>query len=128
MKILIIEDTPSELKLAQLVLESSGHSVNGIDAAEKAKLAIKKDRPQIILLDLTLPGIDGLALARMLKGDPETRGIQLVAVTSFPERFSKVSALAAGFDAYLTKPISTSDLSSQLENVASGHAAPGEPI
>ena len=126
MKILIIEDTPSELKLAQLVLESSGHSVNGIDAAEKALKAIKKDRPQIILLDLTLPGIDGLALARMLKADPETRGIQLVAVTSFPERFPKAAALAAGCDAYLTKPISTSELSSQLENVVSGHATSDE--
>src|ERR1700753_1635023 len=82
LKILIVEDTPSDLKLAQLVLESSGHLVEGTDAAERALQAVKEDRPQIILLDLMLPGIDGLAFARMLKADPDTRDIQIVAVTS----------------------------------------------
>ena len=114
LKILIVEDSPSDLKLAQLVLESGGHQVNGTTAAEKALQAVKEDRPQIILLDLILPGMDGLAFARMLKADPDTRDIQLVAVTSFPEKFTRADALDAGCDAYLTKPISTSNLSSQL--------------
>ena len=124
LKILVIDDTPSDLKLAQLVLETSGHKVGGIDAAEKALQAIKKDRPQIILLDLVLPGVDGLALARMLKADPATRGIPLIAVTSFPERFPKAAALAAGCDAYLCKPVNTAELSSQIDQVVSGR----EPI
>ena len=117
LKILIVEDTPSDLKLAQLVLESSGHMVEGTDAAERALQAVKEDRPQIILLDLLLPGIDGFAFARMLKADPDTRDIQIVAVTSFPERFTKADALAAGCDAYLNKPINTAGLAGQLESV-----------
>jgi two-component system cell cycle response regulator len=122
LKILIVEDTPSDFKLARLVLESSGHQVDGRDAAEKALQAVKEDRPQIVLLDLMLPGMDGLAFARMLKADPDTRDIQVVAVTCFPERFTKAAALAAGCDAYLTKPINTAGLSRQLESVLEARA------
>lgn len=119
-KILVIEDTPSDLKLAQIVLSSAGHEVSGAEAAEQALRAVKQNKPQIILLDLHLPGIDGLALAGMLKAEPETRDIHIVAITSFPERFPKAEVLAAGCDAYLTKPISTRGLAGQLEEVIIG--------
>jgi two-component system, cell cycle response regulator len=117
LKILVIEDTPSDLKLAQIVLSSAGHDVTRAEAAEQALQAVKKNKPQIILLDLLLPGIDGLALARTLKADPETRDIHIVAVTSFPENFSKAEVLAAGCDSYLVKPINTRRLPRQLEEV-----------
>jgi two-component system cell cycle response regulator len=120
LKILVIEDVPAELKLAQLVLESNGHHVNGAAAAERALLAIKEDQPEIILLDMMLPGIDGLALARLLKADPETSGIQIVAVTAHPERFSRKDAMAAGCDAYITKPINARELVNQIEQATSG--------
>ncbi len=119
-KILVIEDTPSELKLAQIVLSCAGHNVSVAEAAEQALQAVKRNKPQIILLDLHLPDIDGLALARTLKADPETRDIHIVAITSFPERFSKAEVLAAGCDAYLTKPISTRRLPRQIEEVITG--------
>jgi two-component system cell cycle response regulator len=120
LKILVIEDTPSDLKLAQIVLSSAGHDVSCAKAAEEAFQAVKQTRPQIILLDLLLPGIDGLALARMLKADPKTRDIHIVAVTSFPENFSKTDMLAAGCDAYLVKPLNTRRLPGQLEEVIIG--------
>lgn len=124
LKILVIEDTPSDSKLARHVLIDAGHNVSGVEAAEQALQAVKQNRPQVILLDLLLPGIDGLALARILKADPETRDIHIVAVTSFPERFSKAQALAAGCDAYLVKPLSTRKLPEQLENLINGAAPP----
>jgi len=124
LKILVIEDTPSDLKLAQIVLIDAGHDVTGASAAEQALQAVKQNRPQIILLDLLLPDIDGLALARMLKTDPETRDIHIVAVTSFPEKFSKTEALAAGCDAYLVKPLNTRRLPRQLEEVITGALPP----
>ena len=65
------------------------------------------DRPDLILLDLRLPGMDGLALVRQLKSDPETRGIPIVAMTAFPERFGKTEMLAAGCAAFLAKPLNT---------------------
>jgi two-component system, cell cycle response regulator len=120
LKILVIEDTPSDLKLAEHVLIAAGHHVTGAEAAQKALEAVKQNKPQVILLDLHLPDMDGLALARMLKANPETREILIVAVTSFPERFSEADAMAAGCDAYLVKPLNTRRLPGQLEGVFNG--------
>ncbi len=118
MKILVIEDTPSERKLAQLVLTGAGHEVSGVEAAEQALVQVKQDPPDLILLDLHLPGLDGIAFARLLKSDPATRDILIVALTSFPERFPKAEALAAGCDAYLVKPFNTRELPAQIREVA----------
>ena len=123
MKILVIEDHPAQRKLAHHVLSVAGHDVNDADAAEAALNVIKSDRPQLILLDLLLPGIDGLTLVRKLKADPETRDIHVVAITSYPEAYPKAYALAAGCDAYLVKPINTRELSGQLTTVAEGASA-----
>lgn len=83
-------------------------------AADQALAHIKEDRPTVILLDLSLPGMDGLNLARQLKADPATRGILIVAITSYPEKFSSAEVLEAGCDAYLHKPISTRTLPETL--------------
>jgi CheY-like chemotaxis protein len=117
MKILVVEDQPTELKLAVQVLSAAGFEVDEAAAAEEAVAAIKADQPDIILLDLALPGVDGLTLARKIKTDPATRGILIVAVTSFPERFPIEDALAAGCDAYLPKPVSTRTLPKTLAAV-----------
>jgi two-component system cell cycle response regulator len=122
MKILVIEDHAADLKLADLVLNTAGHDVNTAEAAEPAFAAIQEDRPQLIFLDLDLPGMDGLALIRQLKADPDTRDIHVVAVTCYPEEYPKAVALAAGCDAYLLKPINTRELSDQLTAVAEGRA------
>jgi CheY-like chemotaxis protein len=123
MKILIIEDQPTQLKLAHHVLSAAGHDVSDAGAADQALAAIKLDRPQMILLDLILPGMDGLTLARKLKSDHDTRDIPIVAVTSYPEEYSKAAALAAGCDAYFVKPINTRELSGQLNAVADSGGA-----
>ncbi len=120
MKILVIEDAATELKLARLVLTFAGHDVNAARAAEQALEAIRQDRPDVILLDLELPGVNGLELARALKRDPETAGILIVAITAFPERFTEAQARRAGCAAFLVKPISTRKLSEQLESVVRG--------
>ena len=121
MKILVIEDHPAQLKLAHHVLSAAGHSVNDLEAAEQAFASIKGDRPQVILLDLSLPGMDGLTLVRKLKADFTTRDIHVIAVTSYPEKFPKADALAAGCDAYLLKPLSTRELPAQLAAVVQAH-------
>jgi len=118
MNILVVEDNPSHLKLARLVLSAAGHTVNNAEAAEQAFNSIKHDKPQVILLDLILPGMDGLALVRKLKADPETRDIHVIVVTGYPDRHSKRDAFDAGCDAYLVKPISTRELPQLVESVA----------
>ena len=124
LKILVIEDHAADLKLADLVLRTAGHDVSAAEAAEQAFVAIKEDRPQLILLDLDLPGMDGIALVRQLKADPDTRDIHVVAVTCYPEQYPKAAVLAVGCDAYLLKPINTRELSDQLTAVAEGGDAP----
>jgi CheY-like chemotaxis protein len=117
MKILVVEDQAIESKLAVHVLIEAGHDVTGVDVAEAALAAIKADPPSIILMDLMLPGMDGLTLIRKLKSDPETRDIQIVAVTSHPEKYSRGLAMAAGCDAYLEKPLSTRTLPGTLTEI-----------
>jgi CheY-like chemotaxis protein len=117
MKILVVEDQPAELKLAVHVLSAAGFEVDQAAAADQALAAIREDRPTIILLDLSLPGTDGLTLARKLKADPATRDILIVAMTSYPEKFSMTDALEAGCDAFLPKPVSTRTLPATLTAV-----------
>ena len=124
MKILVIEDQAIEMKLVHLVLSAAGHSVTSAGAAELAFEVIRSDRPAIILLDMTLPGMDGLELVRMLKADPATRDIQVVGVTSNLEKFGKEGALHAGCDAFIIKPLSTRTLPQTLTDVvAMGRSA-----
>jgi DNA-binding response OmpR family regulator len=125
MKILVIEDHPTQLKLAHLVLSAAGHEVSDAGASEQAFIAIRADRPQLILVDLVLPDVDGLDLIRRLKAEPETREIHVVAVTSHPERYPKAAALAAGCDAYFVKPIDTREIAGQLTAIASRSIAHG---
>jgi len=120
MRILVVEDEPASLKLAHLVLASGGHEVTEAEAVKQAMEEISRSEPHVILLDLELPRIDGLTLARMLKADPGKRHIVIIAVTSFPERYSREQALAAGCDAYLLKPIDTRKLAEQVACVVEG--------
>jgi CheY-like chemotaxis protein len=118
MKVLIIEDDPTDMKLMGAVLKMSGHIVGQSTSAEEAVDAIAADRPDIILLDLRLPGIDGLTFLRQLRAKAETRPIPVVAVTAYPERYRRDEMLAAGCDAWITKPIDTRDLPGTLEEAA----------
>lgn len=114
MNILLVEDDPTDMKLLSAVLTSSGHRVLEKGSAEQAVEQIKTRQPEVILLDLKLPGMDGLELARRLKEDPDTRHIPIVAITAAREKFSKEDALAAGCDAYIVKPVDTRKLNDQI--------------
>jgi len=120
MNILVIEDDPTDRKLFSVVLGTGGHRVLEQASAEAALENVKAGRPEVILLDLNLPGMNGLALARQLKADPDTRAIPLVAVTAAPELFSREAALAAGCDAFILKPIDTRKLPEAVATLAKG--------
>lgn len=117
MKVLVIEDDPTDLKLMGAVLKISGHSVSEKTSAEGALEAIVADNPDVILLDLRLPGMDGLTLIRRLKANAGTRRIPVVAVTAYPERYGREDLLAAGCEACIIKPIDTRELARQVEVV-----------
>lgn len=114
MKVLVIEDEPTSLKLEHIVMASAGYNVTTGESAEEALRMIKKDKPSVILVDLKLPGMDGLELARRLRTDKETKDIVIVAVTGRPSQFSKQMALDAGCDAYIIKPINTRTITADV--------------
>lgn len=106
-RILIVDDNPMNLKLVAYLVRANGYEVDTAGDAEHALVAIAANRPALILMDLQLPGVDGLELTRRLKADPQTRDIKIVAVTAYAMKGDQEKALAAGCDAYVTKPIDT---------------------
>ena len=118
MNILVVEDNGIQRRLAGEVLSAAGHRVTSASAVPPALAAIKSGRPDIVLLDLRLPGVDGLELVRQLKADPATRDIPIVAVTSYQEEYTRTAVLAAGCDAFLLKPLSTRTLPDVMRLIA----------
>ena len=83
MKILIVDDNPTNLKLASEVLACEGYVVESAEDAERAQEMLRHSVPDLILMDIALPGMDGLTLARLLKGDPAYQHVRIVALTAF---------------------------------------------
>lgn len=108
--ILIVDDNPTNLKLARVLLAGEGYEVRTANDAEEAMLALATFRPRLILMDIQLPGIDGLELTRRLKQDPEHREIIIIALTAYAMKGDDEKAFAAGCDGYVTKPIDANDL------------------
>ncbi len=109
-KILIVDDNPTNLKLVAYLMTANGYEVTTALDADAAIAAIERNPPRLILMDLQLPGTDGLELTRRLKADPITRGIIVVAVTAYAMKGDEGRAMAAGCDDYVTKPIDTRGL------------------
>jgi CheY-like chemotaxis protein len=106
-RILIVDDNPTNLKLVAYLVKAHGYDVDTASDAHKALAAIAANRPRVILMDLQLPGIDGLELTRRLKADPATSNIAIIAVTAYAMKGDREKALEAGCDDYVTKPIDT---------------------
>ena len=106
-RVLIVDDNPTNLKLVAYLVRANGYEVDTAGDATAAVAAINASRPALILMDLQLPGIDGLELTRRLKADSATRDIKIIAVTAYAMKGDDQKALASGCDAYVTKPIDT---------------------
>ncbi len=108
--ILIVDDNPANLKLARVTLALEGFEVRVAADAEEALALLAVFRPRLILMDLQLPGMDGLTFTRQLKSDPATRDILIVALTAYAMKGDEEKARDAGCDGYITKPIDTRSL------------------
>jgi CheY-like chemotaxis protein len=122
MKILIIEDDPVSLKLASELLQAGGHVVMLASSADQAILSIKAVKPDAILLDLRLPGIKGLGVARQCHEGQGTQDIPIIAVTAFSAEYGRDEAKRAGCDGYLVKPINTRTLLREIEGFVAAKA------
>jgi CheY-like chemotaxis protein len=117
--ILIVDDNVQNLKLARVTLSIEGFDVRTACDAEDALRVLASFTPQLILMDLQLPGMDGLELTRQLKADPARTRIKIVALTAYAMKGDEEKALAAGCDGYLMKPIDTE----RLPGIVAGYLA-----
>jgi len=104
-RILLIEDNAVNRRLAQFLLKSKGYEVWEATNAPEAFATLRERRPDLILMDIQLPQVDGLTATRHLKADPATQDIPVVAVTSYAMKGDETRALEAGCSGYVTKPI-----------------------
>jgi len=112
--ILVVDDNPANLKLASDLLEWEGYQISKAVDAQQALDAIRQSIPDLILMDIGLPGMDGLTLTRKLKADDATKQIRIVAMTAFAMKGDERKTLDAGCDGYIAKPIDTRKLPDQV--------------
>src|SRR5207244_9563013 len=112
--ILIVDDNPLNSELMSETLEFAGYQARSAADAEEALAILKTHRPGLIVMDIQLPGMDGLELTRLIKANPETRHITVVAVTSYAMKGDEAKALASGCDGYISKPIDTRAFPDQI--------------
>jgi CheY-like chemotaxis protein len=113
-KILIVEDNPLNMELASDLLEAAGYDILPAATAEEGIRLASTENPDLILMDVALPGMDGLSATRNLKEDPQTRSIPVVALTSHAMAGDEERALGAGCAGYITKPIDTRRFSTMI--------------
>ena len=115
--ILVVDDEEDLLELVRYTLAKEGHSVTCVDTGEKAVDSVRQSLPDLIVLDLMLPGIDGLEVCRRLKGDLKTREVPIIMLTAKSEERDVITGLDGGADDYVTKPFSPRVLLARVKSL-----------
>ncbi|MES3022660.1 MAG: response regulator [Pseudomonadota bacterium] len=116
-RILVVEDNQANMKLAVLLLENAGHSVLCALDAESALTLARAEQPDLILMDIQLPGMDGLAATALLKGDPATAAIPVIALTALAMKEDQERSQIAGCDGYIAKPLRYAQLLATIDKL-----------
>jgi CheY-like chemotaxis protein len=125
--ILIVDDNPLNLKLVNVLLVGEGYDVRTANDSEEVLQLLRECHPQLILMDIQLPGIDGLELTRRLKADPATRDIAIIGLTAYAMKGDEKRIRDAGCDGYIPKPIDTRTLPSFIKGYLRTAAAKNAP-
>jgi two-component system cell cycle response regulator DivK len=112
--VLIIEDNPRNLKLARDILNHAGYRTLEAETAEDGLALARAELPRLVLMDVQLPGMDGVEALRRLRGDAATAGLRVVALTAFAMKDDRERFLVAGFDGYLEKPLDVHEFPGQI--------------
>lgn len=118
-QILVIEDNPINLKLVTMLLGKAGYTVLHADNAADGIALAQARLPDLVLMDIQLPGMDGLTATRLLKQAEATRGIQVIALTAFAMKGDEEKIMAAGCDGYIAKPIQYKSFLAEVERMLS---------
>jgi two-component system cell cycle response regulator DivK len=122
--ILIIEDNAANMKLAKLLLHNAGHTTLGAGDAETGLTIARADKPDLILMDIQLPGMDGLAATMLLKQDSATAAIPVIALTAMAMKRDEEKTRAAGCDGYIAKPLRHLELLAAINALLAGRKQP----
>lgn len=112
---MVVEDNEKNRKLVRVVLKAKGYNVIEATTGEEALNLLKNQKPNIILMDIQLPGIDGLTLIKQIKADSVTKEIPIIAVTAYAMKGDEQKILDTGCEAYMSKPINTQELPLVIE-------------
>jgi two-component system cell cycle response regulator DivK len=118
LRVLVVDDNPLNLELVSFVLGAEGMEVVEAVDAEQAQAKLTGFKPDLVLMDVQLPGLDGLALTRLLKADQATRHMKVVAFTAYAMKGDEGKMRAAGCDGYLAKPIDVATFAEQVRAIA----------
>jgi CheY-like chemotaxis protein len=127
-RIVVIEDHPMNMELMTYLLKSFGHTVLPHDEGDGAVELIRNQRPDLVICDIQLPGVDGYEIARQLKADAALAGIPLIAVTAYAMVGDRDRLLEAGFDGYLSKPIEPLRFVNQVQDYLRPEHRQGHPM
>jgi CheY-like chemotaxis protein len=116
--ILIVEDNERNRKLVRTILEFRGYEVVELEDGEMALATAKQRKPAVVLMDIELPKVDGITALGMLRGDPETASIPVAAVTASVTPTERERVVAAGFNAYIAKPIDVATFAETVDKLA----------
>ena len=116
-KVLVVEDNPANMKLTSLLLHTAGHDVLSALDAETALRLAHEQSPDLILMDIQLPGMDGLAATAILKHDPATASIPIIALSALAMKADEERSQTAGCDAYIVKPLRYKELYAVMEHL-----------
>jgi twitching motility two-component system response regulator PilH len=119
-RILLIEDSPTEATVMARMLERKGHVVLMADNAEEGITVCRREKPDLVLMDVVLPGMNGFQATRTLSHDAETRDIPILIVSTKAQETDRVWGMRQGAKAYIVKPVRESDLLEQVANLI-GH-------
>jgi two-component system cell cycle response regulator DivK len=123
-KILIVEDSPDNMKLFRTLLALKGHEITGLSGGEGLLEIIERTSPDLVLMDIQLPGKDGFALLREIRDSPYA-ALRVVALTAHAMTGDRERALEAGFDGYITKPIDIRNFPAQVSRALTGERLEG---
>ncbi|MDM0087097.1 MULTISPECIES: response regulator [unclassified Variovorax] len=122
--VLIVEDNPANMKLVCLLLHNAGHVTLCASDAESGLTLARTEQPDLILMDVQLPGMDGLAATALLKQAPATAAIPVIALTAMAMKNDQEKTEAAGCDAYIAKPLRYLELYAAIDTLLARRAAP----
>ncbi|MCG6935615.1 MAG: response regulator [Proteobacteria bacterium] len=119
-RVLIVDDSPTEIHVLTGILQKNGHEVDSVDNAEAGISRAKEALPELILMDVVMPGMNGFQATRSISKDPQTQHIPIIIVTTKDQETDRVWGMRQGAKDYITKPVNESELVSKINAVLGG--------